>query len=311
MTAPPKLLIIGHSGQVGGELRRKLPCLGHLIAVDYPEVDLSSPDSVRGLIRSVSPKVIVNAAAYTAVDKAESDPDRAMAINGVAPGIIAEEAKRLGSILVHYSTDYVFDGAKCGPYTETDHPNPLSVYGRSKLAGDTAVLDVGGSSLVFRTSWVYGARGSNFVLTILRLAQERPELRIVDDQVGAPTSSETIANATFAVLSQLLSPANSGTDARYGLFNLTTRGEVSWCGFAAKILENAQQLLGITAPRLTPIRTEEYPLPARRPSNSRLSTEKLEQAFGIYMPSWEDALSLVMESVAAMRSGPRSEPANR
>ena len=188
-----RFLIFGRIGQVGWELRHKLACLGQVTAVDYPEIDFSKPDSIRAAVRAAQPAVVINAAAYTAVDKAESDPELAMAINGTGPGVIAEEAKRLGSLLVHYSTDYVFDGTKQGAYVETDAPNPVNVYGRTKLAGDEAIQAVGGDFLILRTSWVYGARGSNFLLTMLRLARERSELRIVDDQIGAPTSSECIA----------------------------------------------------------------------------------------------------------------------
>ena len=188
-----KILVTGKTGQVGWELQRTLATLGQVIAPDRRGMDLGDPDSIRAAIRACSPQIIVNAAAYTAVDQAESEPDLALAINGAAPGIMAEEAKRLGALLVHYSTDYVFDGAKSGPYTEDDQPNPLSAYGSSKLAGERAIAASGARYLIFRTSWVYGARGKNFLRTILRLAQERDELRIVDDQVGAPTWCRAIA----------------------------------------------------------------------------------------------------------------------
>src|ERR1035441_9760920 len=265
-----RILVFGRSGQVGWELRHKLACLGQVTAVDYPEIDFTRPDSIRQAVRAAAPAVIVNAAAYTAVDKAESEPELAAAINSTAPGILAEEAKRLGSILVHYSTDYVFDGAKQGPYVETDAPNPLNVYGRTKLAGDQAIQAVGGDYLIFRTSWVYGARGSNFLLTMLRLAQERAELQIVDDQIGAPTSSECIAQATASILAQLLAPTGRGLDGRSSIYNLTTTGETSWFGFAKALLNEASGTFGFTAPHLIPIKTSEFPPPATRSEEQRV-----------------------------------------
>ena len=292
-----KILIFGRIGQVGWELRHKLACLGQVAAVEYPEIDFSQPDSIRAAVRTAQPAVVINAAAYTAVDKAESDPELAVAINGTAPGIIAEEAKRLGSVLVHYSTDYVFDGTKQGPYVESDAPNPVNVYGKSKLAGDEAIQAVGGEFLILRTSWVYGARGSNFLLTMLRLARERSELRIVDDQIGAPTSSECIAQATADILAQLLAPAGGGLDGRSGIYNLTSTGETSWFGFAKALLTQSAAPFGFPVPDLVPIKTSDYPRPATRPFNSRLSCQRLAHTFGINMPSWEDALSLVLETL--------------
>jgi dTDP-4-dehydrorhamnose reductase len=284
-------------GQVGWELRHKLACLGQVTAIEYPEIDFSKPDSIRTAVRAAEPTVIINAAAYTSVDKAESDPELATAINATAPGVIAEEAKRLGSLLVHYSTDYVFDGSKPNPYVETDLPNPVNVYGKTKLAGDQAIQSVGGDYLILRTSWVYGARGSNFLLTMLRLAQERKELQIVDDQIGAPTSSECIAQATANILAQLLAPSCSGLDGRSGIYNLTTTGETSWFGFAKALLTKSSATFGFTVPNLIPIKTSEFPLPAKRPANSRLSCERLEQTFGVTLPHWEHALSLVLDTL--------------
>jgi dTDP-4-dehydrorhamnose reductase len=282
---------------VGWELRHKLACLGQVTAIEYPEIDFFKPDSIRTAVRAAEPTVIINAAAYTAVDKAESEPDLAMAINGIAPGVIAEEAKRLGSLLVHYSTDYVFDGAKQGPYVETDAPNPINVYGKTKLGGDQAIQSVGGDYLILRTSWVYGARGSNFLLTMLRLAQERTELQIVDDQIGAPTSSECIAQATANILAQLLAPSCFGLDGRSGIYNLTTTGETSWFMFAKALLTKSSETFGFTVPNLIPIKTSEYPRPAKRPVNSRLSCQSLEQTFGVTLPHWEHALSLVLDTL--------------
>jgi dTDP-4-dehydrorhamnose reductase len=284
-------------GQVGWELRHKLACQGRVISVEYPEVDLSQPDSIRKVIRTVAPKVIVNAAAYTAVDKAESEPELAIAINGTAPGILAEEAKRLGSLLVHYSTDYVYDGSKQGAYVETDTPNPVNVYGKTKLAGDLAIESVGGDYLILRTSWVYGARGNNFLLTMLRLAKERTELKIVDDQIGAPTSSECIAQATADILAQVLAPSALSSDERRGVYNLTNAGETSWFGFAKTLLACSAESSGFTVPNLIPIPTSEFPRPAQRPANSRLCCGRLEETFGLSMPNWEDALSLVLETL--------------
>ena len=247
-------------------------------------------------MRSLKPAVIVNAAAYTAVDKAECEPELAMAINGTAPGVLAEEAKRLDTLLVHYSTDYVYDGSKTSAWVETDAPNPLNVYGKTKLAGDEAIAAAGGDYLIFRTSWVYGARGNNFLLTMLRLARERQELRVVDDQKGAPTSSECIALATAKVLTQVLAPSG-GMQGRSGIYNLACSGSTTWFGFAREILESSQGSLLATLPKLIPIPTSEFPRPATRPMNSVLSGVRLKQAFGVQMPDWKVALSRVVETL--------------
>jgi len=288
----PKILIFGRAGQVGWELREKLARLGQVTSVGTPEVDFAKPESIRAAVRAAKPTVIVNAAAFTAVDKAESTPELAWAINAVAPGVIAEEAKKLGSLLVHYSTDYVYDGSKSGPWVETDAPNPLNVYGKTKLAGDDAIAAVSGDYLILRTSWVYGARGSNFLLTVLRLAKERSELRIVDDQTGSPTSSVSIAQATAQVLAQVLAPEGDGLAGRSGVYHLTNSGATTWFGFAKAFLSRQT-----ACPKLTPISTTEYPLPARRPMNSVLSCEKLAETFGVRTPSWEQALEQVLETL--------------
>ena len=300
-----KMLVFGRVGQVGWELRHKLACLGEVTGVEYPEIDFSNPDSIRAVVRAEEPAVIVNAAAYTAVDKAENEPEIAMAINGTAPGVLAEEAKRLGSILVHYSTDYVFDGTKQSSYVETDVPNRMNVYGKSKLAGDEAIQSAGGDYLILRTSWVYGARGSNFLLTMLRLAKERAELRIVDDQTGAPTTSECIAQATANLLAQFMAPQGGGLQGRSGIYNLTSSGETTWFGFAKAFLT---MQYGAAAPNLIPIPTSEFPRPARRPANSRLSCQRIEETFGVRMPHWEDALALVMETLAEGALPPGGNP---
>jgi dTDP-4-dehydrorhamnose reductase len=293
----PKILIFGRAGQVAWELRHKLACLGQVVSVGHAEIDFSNSDSIRKAIRAAEPSVIVNAAAYTAVDKAEAEPEPAWAINATAPGVIAEEVKRLGSLLVHYSTDYVYDGSKQSPWVETDAPNPLNVYGESKLAGDEAIQSVGGDYLILRTSWVYGARGKNFLLTMLRLAKERPELRIVNDQKGSPTTSDCIAQATANILAQVLSPAASGLAGRSGVYHLTNAGETTWFGFAKAILEKPGDASGAATTRLLPIPSSEYPVPAKRPANSVLSCEKLAEAFGVRMPAWEHALELVLQTL--------------
>ncbi len=289
-----KVLVLGCTGQVGWELCHRLASLGAVTGIDYPEVDFSKPDSIRETVRAAAPAVMVNAAAYTAVDKAEGEPELAMAINGTAPGVLAEEARRMGSILVHYSTDYVFDGSKQGPYVETDAPHPLNVYGRSKLAGDEAIQAVGGDFLILRTSWVYGARGNNFLLTMLRLAKEKTELRIVDDQIGSPTSCECIAQATADILAQALRHGSGGLHGSGGIYNLTCAGETSWFGFAKEFLSARS---GSAAPKLIPIMTSEFPRPAKRPANSRLSCRCVEETFGVVMPDWKDALALVLETL--------------
>lgn len=283
-----KILVTGKNGQVGWELQRTLACLGDVVALDRSALDLSSADSIRAAIREVKPHLIVNPAAYTAVDKAENEPEVAQAVNGTAPGVMAEEAKRLGAIMVHYSTDYVFDGSKAKPYTEDDAPCPLNVYGRTKLAGEDAVRAVGVPHLILRTSWVYGARGRNFLLTIRRLAQEREELKIVADQIGAPTWSRLIAEATAQIVAQRLSRLQE----LQGTYNFTAGGNTSWHGFATAIVEKngvAKQ------PRLLPIPSSEYPLPAARPKNSVLSNDKLHRDFGLAMPDWLNGLNLCLE----------------
>jgi dTDP-4-dehydrorhamnose reductase len=273
-----RILLTGANGQVGWELQKALVPLGELTAPGRAELDLAQPKQIREAVRAARPEVIVNAAAYTAVDQAESERDAAFAVNAAAPGILAEEAKRAGVLLVHYSTDYVFDGAKPAPYVEEDTPNPLNVYGASKLAGERAIAASGCRRLILRTSWVYGPRGKNFFLTMLRLAKKRPELRVVDDQVGAPTSSLAIARATAQLLR---------ADAQ-GLYHMSAAGETSWCGFARAILARA----GIATPVIA-IRTADYPAPARRPRNSRLDCSQLRMAFGTSLPSWETQLAEV------------------
>ena len=289
----PTLLLIGKIGQVGWELRRTLAPLGKLVAVDYPEIDLTDGKSIRKWVRDVSPAVVINAAAYTAVDKAEADAERCQLINGVAPGVLAEEAKNAGALLVHYSTDYVFDGIKRTPYVEEDAPNPVSAYGRSKLAGDRAVQQIGVPHLIFRLCWVYGARGQNFMLTMMRLAREREKLRVVQDQVGCPTWSRMIAETTALALKQVLrSPdANSLT----GVYHLAASGQTSWQGFAQAIID-LMPTEGKKCTLVEPITTADYPLPAKRPAFSVLSCEKLQRTFGLRLPDWHESLKQVVET---------------
>jgi dTDP-4-dehydrorhamnose reductase len=277
-----RILLTGATGQVGWELRRTLAPLGEVKFFDRFGLDLADTPPLVATVRALQPEVIVNAAAYTAVDKAESERDLAFAVNATAPRVLAEEAKRIGALLVHYSTDYVFDGEKDSPYVEDDPTHPLSVYGESKLAGEQAIERSGCRHLTLRTSWVYGPRGRNFYLTMLRLAKERPELKVVDDQVGAPTSSLEIARATAALLAK----------GAHGLYHMSAAGETTWCGFARAILKRA----GIATP-VAAIRTEDYPTPAKRPRNSRLDCSKLRRETGIALAGWEAAL----DEVAAAR----------
>jgi len=292
--SPPRILLIGKLGQVGWELRRALAPLGELIAVEYPEIDLTDADSIRKWIRETRPTVIINAAAYTAVDKAETEADRCQRINGIAPGIMAEEAKRLNALLVHYSTDYVYDGAKGQPYTEEDLPNPLGEYGRSKLAGDQAVLQVGVEHLIFRLCWVYGARGQNFMLTILRLAREREKLRVVRDQVGCPTWSRMIAETTALALNQRFSKPDHDSRSLNGIYHLAASGQTSWHGFAQAIVGQMPEA-DRKCKLVEAITTSEYPTPAKRPAYSVLSCEKLKRAFGLQLPNWDESLQRVVE----------------
>jgi dTDP-4-dehydrorhamnose reductase len=273
-----RILLTGATGQVGWELRKTLAPLGEVRFLDRYGLNLADTPTLIASVRALQPGIIVNAAAYTAVDKAEAERDEAFAVNATGPRVLAEEAKRIGAFLVHYSTDYVFDGEKATAYVEDDATNPLSVYGASKLAGERAIATSGCRHLILRTSWVYGPRGRNFYLTMLRLAKERPELRVVDDQVGAPTSSLEIARATATLLEKRAE----------GLYHMTAGGETSWCGFARAILEQARMNTPVVA-----IRTEDYPTPARRPRNSRLDSSKLRREHGVALAPWEEALAEV------------------
>lgn len=285
-----KILLTGKTGQVGYELQRSLQGLGEVIVLDRSQMDLANLGQVREVIRAIKPNLIINSAAYTTVDKAESEPELAMRINGDAPGVMAEEAKKLDAVMIHYSSDYVFDGRKSTPYVETDPTCPINIYGATKLAGEQAIQAAGIPHLILRTSWVYGMRGKNFLMTTLRLAQERDELHIVADQHGAPTWCRTIADTTAHIVAQ-----SKGThqtqdwwQQRSGIYNLASQGQTTWYGFTQAILENTTIA---NKPRLVPIATQDYPLPAKRPAYSGLSSERMARMF-CELPSWDAALRL-------------------
>ena len=293
-----KILLTGKTGQVGFQLERCLQGLGKVVAVNSAQMNLADLDQVRAVIREHKPDLIVNPAAYTAVDQAEREVELAMKVNGEAPGVIAEEAKKLGAALIHYSTDYVFDGSKQGAYAEDDATNPLNVYGSSKLAGEQAIAAVGVSHLILRTTWVYGMHGKNFLRTVMRLAQERDELRIVADQFGAPTWARTVADTTAHIVTRLQAGAppkdglaQAAWEQHSGIYHLTAQGHTTWYGFTKAILNHPSI---VKKPAVTPIRSEEYPVPARRPANSVLSCERLINTF-CSLPQWDEALRLCQE----------------
>ena len=294
-----KILLLGKDGQVGWELQRALVPLGEVIAVGRETVDLEDTRALTRVLREAAPAAIVNAAAYTAVDKAESEPERARRINADAVSVLAEEANRFGAWLVHYSTDYVFDGTKPTPYTEDDPTAPLSVYGSTKLDGERAIREHRARHLIFRTSWVYGARGNNFAKTILRLAKEREELKIVADQYGAPTSAEFIADATALALYRV--QGDSEAAASSGTYHLVASGETSWCDYARYVIGLALEKgasLKAKPERVQPIPTEDYPLPAARPKNSRLDTGKLQAIFNLRPPHWRYHVARLVEELS-------------
>jgi dTDP-4-dehydrorhamnose reductase len=277
-----RILLTGPTGQVGSALAQTLPGIGELIAADRSKIELAKAETIRRAVRDAKADVIVNAAAYTAVDQAEKEEALAMAVNRDGPAILAEEAKKTGALLVHFSTDYVFDGEKSSPYVESDPMAPLNAYGRSKLAGEQAIRDSGCRHLIFRTSWVYAATGKNFLLTMLRLAREKKPLRVVDDQRGAPTSNLMLAAAVPLAIQH--AKAN-------GVYHMTAGGQTTWYGFARAIF----QTLGIAA-ELTPISTKDYPTPARRPRNSVLDNARLQRELGLRLPSWEQGLREVLQA---------------
>jgi dTDP-4-dehydrorhamnose reductase len=292
--AAPRVLLFGRAGQVGGEVLRLLGGSAEVNAPAEGDVDFRDENGLRTAVQSARPEVIVNAAAYTAVDRAEAEGERdlARAINAVAPGALAEEAARLGALFIHYSTDYVFDGAKRKPYVESDTPAPLGVYGRTKLEGERRVLAAGGRSVILRTSWVYGAKGNNFLLTMLRLFMERSEVQVVDDQVGAPTTARYLADATLKVI-------NMSPDAEHGgLYHCTAAGQTSWCGFARRILLFDQRPKR-RCKRVVAIRSADYPTPARRPAFSVLDSSRFAATFDFPPRTWEELLKETLAELAA------------
>ena len=296
-----KIVLVGKGGQVGQELLQPLAAIGDLVSFDRTGANLERPDELSALLRRERPDVIVNAAAYTAVDKAESEFERARLVNATAVGAMARAAADLGATLVHYSTDYVFDGTKAGRYVETDEPKPLSVYGATKLEGERAVMASGCRHWIFRTTWVYAAHGHNFIRTMLRLGRERDELRVVDDQFGAPTAARLIAEVTAACIGRLA----TGSPPASGVYHLAPHGETTWCRLARAALA-AARLQGVplrcTPEKVVGIGTADYPLPARRPSNSRLDTSKLETALNIRLPEWQDDVPAVVAAIVAESS---------
>ena len=286
LKAPLNILVSGKTGQVAVELQKHLAGLGNLTVLGRDVLDLSQPEQIRAQVRAHKPDLIIIAAAHTAVDQAESEPELAFAINASAPGVFAEEAAALGIPLIHYSTDYVFDGSKPAPYTEDDATNPLGVYGKSKLAGELAIAASGAQHLILRTSWVYSTHGKNFLLTMQRLLQERPELRVVADQIGAPTWAGTIAQSTRALIERW----QAGEAGAWGTYHLTAQGETSWFGFTQAIAAHLSAQ-GKTCATLEPIPASAYPTPAARPQNSRLDCSKLAREWGVTQPDWEAALS--------------------
>jgi dTDP-4-dehydrorhamnose reductase len=296
-----RILLTGKNGQVGWELNNTLSTLGTVYAMGRDQMDLSKPETLGSVIQEIRPDIVINAAAYTAVDKAESEPELAMIINGVAPGVIAQEAKKAGAWMIHYSTDYVFDGKATSPYGEEDPTCPLNIYGKSKLKGEEGVVQSGIPHVILRTSGVYGLRGSNFLLTMQKLARTRDQIKVVDDQIGAPTWSRAIAEGTAQILKKFLkeSATESQVIPNSGVFNMSCGGETSWFGFAKIILELSDL---IKDTELTPIPTIEYPTPAIRPKYTRLSNKKLKHAFSYEMPHWQDSLRECLNSAPRKKS---------
>ena len=315
--APLRIVLLGAQGQLGHALAQALPVMGEVLVLGRQQADLAQTDALRVLLDQHQPQLIVNAAAYTAVDKAEQEPDLAQAINAQAPAVLAHWAAAHGAVLVHYSTDYVFDGRSPRPYTEADAPAPLSVYGQSKWAGERAVQAAAGRHLVFRTSWVVGAHGGNFLKTMLRLGAERDSLRVVADQHGAPTSTELIAHTTVQVLQQMRAPALAANtkgeasqppnapwvsvdDPRWSLYHLAAAGETTWHAYACHVMDRATALgwpMRASAQRIEAITTDQYPLPAPRPAHSRLNTQRLQSRFGVKLPDWQAGVDAVIDSL--------------
>lgn len=297
--ATRKAMILGSTGQVGVELRRSFAGYGEVLAYDRSQADLTRPEAIVDTIRRQKPSVVLLAAAYTAVDKAESEPEVAMVVNAEAPGLLAQVCAESGILFITYSTDYVFDGSKQEPWVESDEPRPLNMYGLSKLEGERRVQQAGGRNLIFRTSWVYGPHGKNFFLTMLRLGKEREELSIVADQTGSPTSSIAIAEATRTIVDRMESLSPSEAIARSGIYHMTCGGSTNWYEFARHIFSECADPLEGRQPRLRPLKSEDYPTPAKRPSYSILSNEALSRAWDVRLPAWQDAFATVMHHFRA------------
>jgi dTDP-4-dehydrorhamnose reductase len=299
-----KILLFGKGGQVGWELQRSLNVLGEVVALDYDSTehcgDFSNLPGLADTVRRVQPNIVVNAAAHTAVDKAESEPELVRTLNALAPQVLAQEAKQLGAWLVHYSTDYVFDGSGSVPWKETDKPAPLSVYGRTKLEGEQLIQGSGCQHLIFRTSWVYAARGGNFAKTMLRLAKERERLNVIDDQIGAPTGADLLADITAHALRHVLPPMGHNYLTPSGIYHVAASGHTSWHGYARFVLEAAHKAgvpLKTTPDCVDPIPTTAYPTPARRPLNSRLDTTLLQNTFGLQLPPWQQGVARMLAEI--------------
>jgi dTDP-4-dehydrorhamnose reductase len=300
-----KILLLGKNGQVGWELQRSLAVLGEVVALDRqggPGLcgDLTDLVGLAQTVRSVQPQVIVNAAAHTAVDKAESEPELARTLNALAPGVLAREAAQLGAWLVHYSTDYVFDGSGSAPWKESDVTAPLSAYGRTKLEGEQAIAASACHHLILRTSWVYGARGGNFARTMLRLAAEREQLNVIDDQIGAPTGADLLADVTAHAIRHLLPPMRRNDLAASGIYHVAAAGETSWNGYARHVLQQAQKagrVLKAGPAQVLPISTADYPTPAKRPHNSRLNCTLFQNTFGLTLPHWETGVARLLDEI--------------
>ena len=294
-----KILLLGKNGQLGWELQRSLAPLGELVALDRHSQnlcgDLTNLQGLAQMVQALRPDLIVNAAAHTAVDKAESEPELARAINALAAGVLAQEANRIGAWLIHYSTDYVFDGSGNRPWNETDTPAPLSVYGQTKLEGERLIQAAGAKHLIFRTSWVYAARGGNFAKTMLRLAQERERLTVIDDQWGAPTGAELLADVTAHAIRHVLQRPRDA-----GIYHLAANGETTWNGYAKHVLDQAalaQPAIKLVAKEVAAVLTSAFPTPARRPHNSRLDTGKLQATFGLRLPPWEQGVDRMLAEI--------------
>ena len=311
-----KILLFGKGGQVGWELQRSLAPLGELVALDFDSTDycgdFTNLEGLQATVRAIRPDVIVNSGAHTAVDKAESEPELVRTINALAPAALAQVAIASGAWLVHYSTDYVFDGSGSTPWLETDTPAPLSVYGRTKLEGEQLIQASGCQHLIFRTSWVYGARGGNFAKTMLKLAQEREILKVIDDQIGAPTGAELLADVTAHAIRQALTSASSGSDnvslsnsispAISGIYNLVASGEVSWFGYAKEVValvNNTKFATNLVVKSIDAVPSSAFPSAAQRPLNSRLNTAKLQSTFGLTLPHWQQGVDRMLSEVVA------------